>query len=123
MKAKAIMDRGDLVPDELVCDMVADRLQDADCCRGFILDGFPRTVPQAEWLDAHLEKMRSCKVGDVAAQQACAAPVVIRLIVDYNVLRNVLPDVVRVPPAGGFTTSIPSPPKSRASVMLMARHL
>ena len=84
MKAKAIMDRGDLVPDELVCDMVASRLLEADCVRGFILDGFPRTVRQAEWLDAHLEKMRAGK--DVAAQQACAAPVVIRLVVDYNTL-------------------------------------
>jgi adenylate kinase len=86
MQAKAIMNRGDLVPDELVCDMVADRLQEADCCRGFILDGFPRTVRQAEWLDAHLEKMRTEKQGDVCAQQACAAPVVIRLTVDYNTL-------------------------------------
>src|ERR1700722_1430450 len=86
VKAKAIMERGDLVPDELVCDMVADRLLAADCCRGFILDGFPRTVRQAEWLDAQLTKMRSCKTGDLAAQQACAAPVVIRLVVDYNVL-------------------------------------
>ena len=63
MKAKAIMERGELVPDELVCDMVADRLEQADCVRGFILDGFPRTVQQAEWLDAHLEKMRACKDG------------------------------------------------------------
>jgi len=86
MKAKAIMERGELVPDELVCDMVAARLEEADCCRGFILDGFPRTVRQAEWLDAQLAKMRSCKQGDLAAQQACAAPVVIRLVVDYNVL-------------------------------------
>jgi adenylate kinase len=86
MQAKATMNRGDLVPDELVCDMVADRLQEADCCRGFILDGFPRTVRQAEWLDAHLEKMRTEKQGDVCAQQACAAPVVIRLTVDYNTL-------------------------------------
>jgi adenylate kinase len=84
MKAKAIMDRGDLVPDELVCDMVASRLLEPDCARGFILDGFPRTVCQAEWLDTHLEKMRAGK--DVAAQQACAAPVVIRLTVDYNTL-------------------------------------
>ena len=67
MKAKAIMERGDLVPDELVCDMVADRLQQADCVRGFILDGFPRTVRQAEWLDAHLEKMRAGKDGDSGA--------------------------------------------------------
>ncbi len=60
-KAKGIMERGDLVPDELVCDMVTDRLQQADCARGFILDGFPRTVRQAEWLDGQLEKMRAGK--------------------------------------------------------------
>ena len=69
MKAKAIMERGELVPDALVCDMVADRLQQADCVRGFILDGFPRTVPQAEWLDAELETMRQAKKGDVEARQ------------------------------------------------------
>ncbi len=84
MRAKAIMERGDLVPDELVCDMVADRLEQADCERGFILDGFPRTVRQAEWLDAHLEATRAGKDG--SAWQACAAPVVIRLVVAYNVL-------------------------------------
>ena len=65
------MERGDLVPDELVCDMVADRLQKADCGRGFILDGFPRTVRQAEWLDAQLEKMRAGK--DAIGQAGCAA--------------------------------------------------
>ncbi len=43
-QAKAIMDRGELVPDDLVCTMVADRSVRADCDRGFILDGFPRTV-------------------------------------------------------------------------------
>src|SRR5271165_3276054 len=61
MKAKGIMEHGDLVPDELVCDMVAERLLQADCARGFILDGFPRTVRQAEWLDGQLEKMRAGK--------------------------------------------------------------
>jgi adenylate kinase len=85
-KAKAIMERGDLVPDELVCDMVASRLLEADCAHGFILDGFPRTVRQAEWLDGHLEQLRAGKKGDSCAQQACAAPVVIRLVVDYNTL-------------------------------------
>src|SRR5579862_5304164 len=69
VKAKAIMERGDLVPDELVCSMVADRLVQADCVRGFILDGFPRTVRQAEWLDGQLEKMRAGK--DKKGQQAC----------------------------------------------------
>ena len=49
-KAKTYMDAGDLVPDELVCDLVVDRIQQDDCTKGFILDGFPRTIPQAEAL-------------------------------------------------------------------------
>ena len=78
-RAAAIMDRGDLVPDELVCDMVAARLAQPDCARGFILDGFPRTVKQAEWLDGLLAKSAA----------STPAPVVISLKVDYNdVLRR-----------------------------------
>lgn len=50
-KAKEYMDRGDLVPDELVVDLVKDRLEQDDCKDGFMLDGFPRTVFQAEQLD------------------------------------------------------------------------
>lgn len=49
-KAKSYMDQGLLVPDELVCDLVVDRIQQDDCKEGFILDGFPRTIPQAEAL-------------------------------------------------------------------------
>ena len=49
-KAKTYMDAGELVPDELVCDLVVDRIQQDDCTEGFILDGFPRTIPQAESL-------------------------------------------------------------------------
>lgn len=49
-KAKTYMDAGELVPDELVCDLVVDRIQQDDCTDGFILDGFPRTIPQAEAL-------------------------------------------------------------------------
>ena len=49
-KAKTYMDAGELVPDELVCDLVVDRIQQDDCTEGFILDGFPRTIPQAEAL-------------------------------------------------------------------------
>ena len=56
-KAKAYMDAGKLVPDELVCDLVADRIQQDDCAKGFILDGFPRTIPQAEALEEALKKM------------------------------------------------------------------
>jgi adenylate kinase len=111
LKAKAIMERGDLVPDELVCDMVASRLQEADCERGFILDGFPRTVRQAEWLDAQLAKMRACKKGDVAAQQACAAPVVIRLVVDYNVLLQRITGRRSCPTCGQVYNVYFQPPK------------
>lgn len=50
-KAKSYMDAGQLVPDELVVDLVVDRIKDEDCMKGFILDGFPRTIPQAEALD------------------------------------------------------------------------
>jgi adenylate kinase len=55
LKAKEIMDRGELVPDEVVVGIVADRIEQPDAKRGFILDGFPRTVPQAEALDRMLE--------------------------------------------------------------------
>ena len=50
-KAKEYMDKGLLVPDELVCDLVVDRVQQDDCQKGYILDGFPRTIPQAEALE------------------------------------------------------------------------
>lgn len=50
-KAKGYMDAGQLVPDELVVDLVVDRIKAKDCMNGFILDGFPRTIPQAEALD------------------------------------------------------------------------
>lgn len=53
-KAKEYMDQGLLVPDELTCDLVTDRIQQDDCANGFILDGFPRTIPQAEALDKAL---------------------------------------------------------------------
>jgi len=56
-KAKTYMDAGQLVPDELVCDLVADRIAQDDCSKGFILDGFPRTIPQAEALDKALAAM------------------------------------------------------------------
>lgn len=56
-KAKTYMDQGLLVPDELVVDLVADRIEHDDCRNGFILDGFPRTIPQAESLDAALKNI------------------------------------------------------------------
>lgn len=53
-KAKTYMDQGLLVPDELVVDLVVDRVNQEDCAKGYVLDGFPRTIPQAEALDKAL---------------------------------------------------------------------
>jgi adenylate kinase len=73
--AKATMDRGELVPDSLVNDMVAARLQEPDTIKGYILDGFPRTLPQAGWLDGRL------------TNQTMSLPVVaVSIQVDYNQL-------------------------------------
>jgi adenylate kinase len=79
LTAKGLMARGELVPDELMYGIVADRLREADCRRGFVLDGFPRTAAQAQWLDAFLgnkvfDKSENCR------------PVVIQLLVDYTQL-------------------------------------
>ena len=58
-EAAVIMKAGKLVPDELVCGMVKNRLAEPDCQKGFILDGFPRTIPQADRLDAVLAELGS----------------------------------------------------------------
>jgi len=79
--AKAVMARGELVSDDLVCEMVRLRLKEPDCKRGYILDGFPRTAAQAGWLDALLED----KLFD-NPRATRAWPIVIRLDVDYNEL-------------------------------------
>lgn len=57
LAAKEFMDRGDLVPDEVIIGIIAERLESGEADHGFILDGFPRTVVQAEALDAELEKL------------------------------------------------------------------
>ncbi len=64
MKAKEYMDKGALVPDEVVIGMVKDRLQQDDCKKGFLLDGFPRTVEQAAALDETLNSL-AIKLGGV----------------------------------------------------------
>src|ERR1700682_4871440 len=57
-QVKSFMDRGELVPDALMIDIIRERLQQPDAKNGFILDGFPRTVAQAEALDANLHELR-----------------------------------------------------------------
>jgi adenylate kinase len=74
LRAKPIMERGELVPDDLVLSMVEDRISRPDCADGFILDGFPRTLPQAEKLDEILR--RRFKV----------EPLVVHFVVDKNQL-------------------------------------
>jgi adenylate kinase len=70
LQAKAYMDRGDLVPDDVTVDMVRMRLVEPDAAEGFLLDGFPRTVPQAQILD------------DILADAGIKLDVVLELVVD-----------------------------------------
>ena len=56
VKAKSFMDKGDLVPDEVVIGLIRDRIQESDCKNGYILDGFPRNVEQAKELDSMLKE-------------------------------------------------------------------
>lgn len=67
LKAKSYMDEGKLVPDDVVIGIIQERLQKDDCKNGFILDGFPRTIPQAEALDAMgvtIDRVISIEVAD-----------------------------------------------------------
>ncbi|MBO0736036.1 MAG: adenylate kinase [Alphaproteobacteria bacterium] len=77
-RVKAIMDSGQLVPDDTIIEMINDRIAQPDCRRGFILDGFPRTVPQAEALDAMLAR-HGLKLDHVILLDVDAATLVDRL--------------------------------------------
>ena len=85
LEAKAIMARGELVPDELMYGIVAGRLREVDCQTRFVLDGFPRTAAQAGWLDAFLEKEVFDKSENAKKPRKCPL-IVIQLLVDYNQL-------------------------------------
>jgi adenylate kinase len=104
-KARAYMDRGELVPDQLIFDMVTDRLKQADCNKGFIFDGFPRNQAQAKWLDSLLH--------DEFFKQACRIPpIVISFAVDYNKLLQRLTGRRSCPSCGRIYNIHTQPPKT-----------
>jgi len=100
-KAKAVMDAGKLVSDDLVCDMVAERVARPDCARGYILDGFPRTVGQAEWLD-----------GFLAARGSKLPLRVIKIAVQYDKLLKRLTGRRTCPVCGTIYNVYTNPPKA-----------
>ena len=100
VKAKEIMGRGELVPDDLVNEMVAVRLAEPDCKRGFILDGFPRTLAQAEWLDQN--------IGGFGPGLKVIA---IRLKVDYTLLVRRVTGRRNCPTCGSIYNVYLQPPK------------
>ncbi len=96
--AKDLLDQGQLVPDDLVNKMVAERLKQPDVTRGYVLDGFPRTLNQATWLDAQL------------ASEPNALPVIaISIVVDYEQLLHRVTGR-RISPAGRIYNVYTNPP-------------
>ena len=73
-RAQPIMARGELVPDSIVLRMVADRIERPDCAHGFVFDGFPRTVAQAQWL------------GELLRQHGFKQPLVVHMVIDPRLL-------------------------------------
>ena len=78
-KAKEFMDAGKLVPDELLLNMMENRLQQKDCKKGYLLDGFPRTIPQADGLESILNKINH-KINYVISLTADETELVNRLV-------------------------------------------
>lgn len=100
MLAEDLMSQGQLVPDDLVNEMVADRLTRPDAQRGYMLDGFPRTLPQAAWLDRHLVEAHS------------ALPVVaISITVAYDVLLHRITGRRTCPVCRSIYNVFSNPPK------------
>lgn len=104
--ARDLMARGEFVPDDLMYDIVAQRLRQADCERGFILDGFPRNPAQAGWLDALLEHEFFEN-----AQGGKCLPIVIRIDVDYNKLLRRITGRRSCPVCGRIYNVYSQPPR------------
>lgn len=105
-QAQAIIDSGKFVSDEVVSGMVAERLSQPDCVRGFILDGFPRTLGQAQWLDHWLttQFFEKSRVNN-------PAPLVINLAVGYNLLLQRLTGRRSCPTCGRIYNIYFTPPR------------
>lgn len=113
LMADKLMSRGKLVPDELVNDMVADRLQQPDTRRGYILDGYPRTLNQAEWLDEYINRDCGDATGpaDAASGPMQTLPVVaICLVVDERILLERITGR-RISPTGNIYNIYTNPPR------------
>jgi len=74
LEAEPVMKRGDLVPDSIILKMIADRIERADCSHGFVFDGFPRTVAQAQYL------------GELLKQHGFKQPLVMHMVIDPGLL-------------------------------------
>lgn len=104
-RAKAVMDAGQLVSDEIVNQIVSDRVDEPDCARGFILDGFPRTVPQAEALD------------EILASKGLKLDAVVELKVDENaLLKRIEKRVADTVAAGGTVRADDNPEAFRKRI-------
>jgi adenylate kinase len=107
--AKEVMERGELVPDEIILKMIEKRLQEPDCQKGFILDGFPRTIPQAEGLEKILQKMGniSLKVIEISVpdeeiiRRLSARRICSKCGKDYNLIFNPPPPDGKCEVCGG----------------------
>ena len=86
LEAKSYMDKGELVPDSVVCKMVEERIAEADCSNGFLLDGFPRTMAQAKALDAALA-VKGQKI-DLVINLQCSDEVVLGRLTTRRVCRT-----------------------------------
>jgi adenylate kinase len=103
LRAKKFLDAGELVPDSVVTDIVAERIRQKDCSPGFLLDGFPRTVPQAEALDKLLKK------------DGCPLTAVVDLAVDTEALIGRLTARRTCSKCGEICNLISKPPRKEGA--------
>ena len=107
-QAKPLMARGELVPDSIILKMVAARIERPDCSFGFVFDGFPRTVAQAQWL------------GELLRQHGLKQPVVVHFVIDPALLMRRITGRRMCKTGGEIYNIYDRPPKVRESATPMA---